>query len=97
VLVSDGRALMVAEWGDAGSFPVFWLHGSPDLRFSQHHDESEYSRAGARVITYDRPGYGASDRDPVDVSCPASEMLLRSPMRLAPSGSPRAAARSAAC
>jgi pimeloyl-ACP methyl ester carboxylesterase len=62
---------MVAEWGDAGGFPIFWLHGSPGSRFSRHHDESEYSRAGARVITYDRPGYGASDRDPgrLVVSC----------------------------
>jgi pimeloyl-ACP methyl ester carboxylesterase len=64
VSASDGRTLTVAEWGDADGFPVFWLHGSPDSRFSRHYDESEYSRAGARVITYDRPGYGASDRDP---------------------------------
>jgi pimeloyl-ACP methyl ester carboxylesterase len=64
VFASDGRTLMVAEWGDAAGCPVFWLHGSPGSRFSRHYDESEYSRAGARVITYDRPGYGASDRDP---------------------------------
>ena len=63
VSASDGRTLKVAEWGDAGGFPVFWLHGSPGSRFSRHYDESEYSRAGARVITYDRPGYGGSDRD----------------------------------
>ena len=64
VSASGGRTLMVAEWGDMGGLPVFWLHGSPGSRFSRHFDESEYSRAGARVITYDRPGYGASDRDP---------------------------------
>jgi pimeloyl-ACP methyl ester carboxylesterase len=64
VFASDGRTLTVAEWGDADGFPVFWLHGSPGSRFSRHYDESEYSRAGARVITYDRPGYGGSDRHP---------------------------------
>jgi pimeloyl-ACP methyl ester carboxylesterase len=79
---------MVAEWGDAGGFPIFWLHGSPGSRFSRHHDESEYSRAGARVITYDRPGYGASDRDPGRLVVSVSEMLPRSAMRLASSGSP---------
>jgi len=63
VLASDGRTLTVAEWGDADGFPVFSLHGTPGSRFSRHYDESEYSRAGARVITYDRPGYGGSDRD----------------------------------
>lgn len=92
VLASDGRTLMVAEWGDADGFPVFWLHGSPGSRFSRHHDVSEYSRAGARVITYDRPGYGGSDRDAGRRVVSASEMLPRSPTRLASSGSPSWAA-----
>ena len=64
VLASDGRTLAIEEWGDPDGFPVFSLHGSPGSRFSRHYDESKYSRAGARVITYDRPGYGGSDRDP---------------------------------
>ena len=64
VLAPDGRTLTFAEWGDADGFPVFWLHGSPGSRFARHYDESEYSRVGARVITYDRPGYGGSDRHP---------------------------------
>jgi pimeloyl-ACP methyl ester carboxylesterase len=64
VLASDGRTLAVAEWGDADGVPVFSLHGSPGSRLSRHYDESVYARAGARVITYDRPGYGGSDRDP---------------------------------
>jgi pimeloyl-ACP methyl ester carboxylesterase len=45
-------------------FPSSGCTGSPGSRFGRHYDESEYSRAGARVITYDRPGYGGSDRDP---------------------------------
>jgi pimeloyl-ACP methyl ester carboxylesterase len=58
----DGRALTYAEWGDPAGFPVFTLHGTPGSRLSRHYDESKYVEAGARVITYDRPGYGGSDR-----------------------------------
>jgi pimeloyl-ACP methyl ester carboxylesterase len=55
---------MFAEWGDPDGFPVFSLHGTPQSRFARHYDESKYAEAGARVITYDRPGYGGSDRHP---------------------------------
>jgi pimeloyl-ACP methyl ester carboxylesterase len=58
----DGRTLCFAEWGDPGGFPVFSLHGTPGGRLNRHPDESKYAEAGARVITYDRPGYGRSDR-----------------------------------
>jgi pimeloyl-ACP methyl ester carboxylesterase len=58
----DGRTLAYAEWGDPVGFPVFSLHGTPGSRLARHYDESVYSDAGARVITYDRPGYGGSDR-----------------------------------
>lgn len=61
---SDGRALTFAEWGDPDGFPVFLLHGTPGSRLLRHFDESRYAAAGARVITYDRPGYGGSDRSP---------------------------------
>jgi pimeloyl-ACP methyl ester carboxylesterase len=54
---------MVAQWGDLEGFPVFSLHGTPGSRFGRHHDEGAYVGVGARVITYDRPGYGGSDRD----------------------------------
>lgn len=58
----DGRTLTFAEWGDPAGFPVFSLHGTPGSRFGRHYDESAYAVAGARVITYDRPGYGGSER-----------------------------------
>jgi pimeloyl-ACP methyl ester carboxylesterase len=63
VSVTDGRTLTFAEWGDLDGFPVFFLHGTPGSRFLRHYDESKYAEVGARVITYDRPGYGGSDRD----------------------------------
>ena len=58
----DGRTLTFCEWGDARSFPVFSLHGTPGSRLLRLNDESTYLQIGARVITYDRPGYGGSDR-----------------------------------
>jgi pimeloyl-ACP methyl ester carboxylesterase len=61
---SNGRTLTFAEWGDHEGFPVFHLHGTPGSRLLRHFDESEYAAVGARVITYDRPGYGGSDRSP---------------------------------
>ena len=60
----DGRSLAFEEWGDRNGFPVFSLHGTPGSRFSRHYDEGLYVEAGVRVITYDRPGYGGSDRLP---------------------------------
>lgn len=62
--LADGRTLCFAEWGDPDGFPVIGLHGTPGGRFNRHPDESRYAEAGARVITYDRPGYGRSDRLP---------------------------------
>lgn len=52
----------MAEWGDPDAFPVFLLHGTPGSRFGGQADASAFAKVGARVITYDRPGYGGSDR-----------------------------------
>jgi pimeloyl-ACP methyl ester carboxylesterase len=62
VTATDGRTLTVAQWGDLGGYPVFSLHGTPGSRLGRHYDESAYIEVGARVIAYDRPGYGGSDR-----------------------------------
>jgi pimeloyl-ACP methyl ester carboxylesterase len=58
----DGRTLAFAEWGDPDGSPVFSLHGTPTSRLWRTPDESRYAAAGARVVTYDRAGYGGSDR-----------------------------------
>jgi pimeloyl-ACP methyl ester carboxylesterase len=62
VAAADGRALTIAEWGDPDGFPVFFLHGTPGSRFVGQANASAYASVEARVITYDRPGYGGSDR-----------------------------------
>jgi pimeloyl-ACP methyl ester carboxylesterase len=62
VAATDGRSLTIAEWGDPDGFPVFLLHGTPGSRFVGQAYTGAYASVGARVITYDRPGYGGSDR-----------------------------------
>ena len=60
VAVADGRTLTIAEWGDPDGSPVFLLHGTPGSRFVGQAYTGAYASVGARVITYDRPGYGGS-------------------------------------
>src|SRR5580704_5731338 len=60
----DGRVLTFAEWGDLEGSPVIFLHGTPGCRLSRHPNQELVRSTGAHVITYDRPGYGQSDRDP---------------------------------
>lgn len=63
VNTTDGRALAFEEYGDPAGTPVFVLHGTPGCRLSgRHPDESRVVDVGVRLITYDRPGYGQSDR-----------------------------------
>lgn len=64
IVVGDGRSVCFAQWGDPQGFPVFSLHGTPGGRLDRHPDESRYGAAGVRLITYDRPGCGGSDRLP---------------------------------
>jgi pimeloyl-ACP methyl ester carboxylesterase len=62
ITTPDGRRLAFAEWGDPEGFPVVMIHGTPGGRLNRHWDPTKYAEAGARAITYDRPGYGSSDR-----------------------------------
>src|SRR5437879_8015801 len=62
VPAADGRTLAYAVWGDPDGHPIFSLHGTPGSRLNRHPDDSKVAAVGARVITYDRPGYGASSR-----------------------------------
>jgi pimeloyl-ACP methyl ester carboxylesterase len=62
IAIRDGRTLTFEEWGDPQGTPVLCLHGTPGSRFNRHHDQGVYAKAGARVVTYDRPGYGGSTR-----------------------------------
>lgn len=65
VEAGDGRRLAFDEVGDPSGAPVFVIHGTPGCRLSgRHPDLSRVSAAGLRLVTYDRPGYGRSTRQP---------------------------------
>src|SRR4029077_7541267 len=64
---SDGRSLCFAEWGALGQTPVFWQHGTPGCRLLPNGLVEAglidlLLEFGVHLITYDRPGYGHSER-----------------------------------
>jgi pimeloyl-ACP methyl ester carboxylesterase len=65
--LGDGRRLAFDDVGRPDGFPVVYLHGCPNARLSRHPDDELATRAGARLIAVDRPGYGESDA-PADAS-----------------------------
>jgi pimeloyl-ACP methyl ester carboxylesterase len=58
--LAGGRRVAWAEWGSPGGQPVLLLHRNPGSRLLDP-DARSTARAGARLITIDRPGYGRSD------------------------------------
>jgi pimeloyl-ACP methyl ester carboxylesterase len=63
VRTPDRRSLAFCEWGDPDGAPLFFLHGSPGSRLLRSVN-GEYERHAIRAVTYDRPGYGLSSRQP---------------------------------
>lgn len=57
----DGRWLEYAEWGDASGAPVVLLHGAPGSRLFAPPPDIP-AELGVRLLTFDRPGYGRSQR-----------------------------------
>jgi pimeloyl-ACP methyl ester carboxylesterase len=62
VKVAGGRRLAYDTWGDPKDPPVFLLHGTPGSRRGPRPRPHELMLMGIRLISYDRPGYGRSDR-----------------------------------
>ena len=60
IRLRDGRRLAYSEWGALAGRPVVLLHGTPASRLICL-DEEATERAGVRLLTMDRPGYGLSD------------------------------------
>jgi pimeloyl-ACP methyl ester carboxylesterase len=58
----DGRALSYEQHGDPGGKPVIVMHGTPGSRRAPVPRASRLYPLGVRLIAYDRPGYGGSDR-----------------------------------
>ncbi|MFF6784564.1 alpha/beta fold hydrolase [Streptomyces sp. NPDC012510] len=59
---SSGRTIAYETWGDPDAHPVFLLHGTPGSRLGPRLRTFDLHKLGVRLIAYDRPGYGGSDR-----------------------------------
>ena len=62
VRAADGRQLSVEISGDPQGKAVFLLHGTPGSRLGPAPRGVMLYQQGVRLIAYDRPGYGSSDR-----------------------------------
>jgi pimeloyl-ACP methyl ester carboxylesterase len=59
--LGDGRQIQYAESGDPMGAPIVLMHGAPGSRLFAPPAEVP-AELGVRLITFDRPGYGASER-----------------------------------
>jgi pimeloyl-ACP methyl ester carboxylesterase len=64
VLTAGGRRLAVEERGDRNGLAVFLLHGTPGSRLGPVLRSHVLHQLGIRLLSFDRPGYGDSDRLP---------------------------------
>ncbi|MEW9550024.1 alpha/beta fold hydrolase [Nonomuraea sp. NPDC050783] len=64
VVAPDGRRIAVEDRGKPDGTSVFLLHGTPGSRIGPSPRAQVLYRLGVRLITFDRPGYGLSDRLP---------------------------------
>jgi pimeloyl-ACP methyl ester carboxylesterase len=56
----DGRVLRVRDAGDPDGSVVMYFHGTPGSRLDLGLDEQVAADHGARLVSFDRPGYGGS-------------------------------------
>ncbi len=81
----DGRLLGYHEYGDAGSAPVLFFHGTPGSRYLGAAAERIARETSTRLIALERPGYGLSDDHrgyrvsdwPSDVAIAANTLALQ--------------------
>ena len=60
MLLADGRTLAFTDAGAPGGLPVFYFHGAPGGRLDVAWMGDAFEKAGVRVVSADRPGYGGS-------------------------------------
>src|SRR4051794_34089428 len=62
--VRDGRTVAWTEWGPDNPIPVLRVPGTPGSRWTIRGDRRPWAEHKVRVLTTERPGYGASTRLP---------------------------------
>jgi pimeloyl-ACP methyl ester carboxylesterase len=60
ILSENGRKIQIIESGKQDGVPILVLHGAPGSRLLYHTWVEDALPQGLRLISYDRPGYGAS-------------------------------------
>jgi pimeloyl-ACP methyl ester carboxylesterase len=60
----DGRIVAWSEFGDEAGLPLLRVPGTPGCRYSLRADRAPWTQRHLRVITTERPGFGASTRLP---------------------------------
>lgn len=73
VKAPDGRRLSVDSLGDPWGKPVFLCHGTPGVGRGPRPRGIVLHRLGIRLISYDRPGYPGSERNPDRIVADAAE------------------------
>jgi pimeloyl-ACP methyl ester carboxylesterase len=61
VRLPDGRRAQLWQGGAPAGPTVFFLHGCPDTRHAARTGDGAARRAGVRLVSVNRPGYGLSD------------------------------------
>src|SRR6185369_2825209 len=64
IYLPDGRKLAYKSFGNVTDPVVLLFTGSPGCRLGPVPVEEDLKQRGVRLITFDRPGYGASDPKP---------------------------------
>ena len=64
IQLDDGRKLAYMEYGAQEGLPLLLFHGTPGSRLWFLEDDDIARSLGIRLITTDRPGFGASDPKP---------------------------------
>ena len=64
LITRGGRVLAYEESGDPHGKPVLLLHGTPGSRVGPRPRQARFYPQGVRLIAYDRPGFGESERCP---------------------------------
>ncbi len=61
LILSDGRTIAYARYGDPSGYPIGYCHGLPSSRLEAKLAAESAAHLGLQLIAIDRPGYGRSD------------------------------------
>jgi pimeloyl-ACP methyl ester carboxylesterase len=69
----SGRVLRARDAGDPNGPVVMYFHGTPGSRRDLSFDEQVVTDSGARLVSFDRPGYGGSTPAPFGLASIATD------------------------